>query len=96
MKYMIIEVGESEYPLLFSEDLFHVDFANLFKNRIVSAGFVTGGKDGKLECYGMSDGLQIWSRPMRDSEIINLELTPYDWHKLLFEPKKLRSAAGAS
>lgn len=96
MKYMIIEVGQDdlrrEYPLLFSEDLFHIDFAKLFSNKIISAGFVTAGKDGKLECWGRSDGLQIWSRPVQDAEIINLELNPYDWTKLI-APVKTRAAA---
>lgn len=98
MKYMIIEVGQGdlrrEYPLLFSENLFHMDFAKLFKNPVISAGFVTRGKSGKLECFGKSEGLAIWSRPKIDAEIINEELAPFKWQELFPAQEPKVAAAG--
>ena len=36
----------------------------------VAAGFVIS-VDGRLQCYGVSDGLKLASRPDRDSALVN-------------------------
>lgn len=77
MKYIVIKVGEYEVPIIFSELIFHMDIAKLISNTIISAGFVEQGTDGKLRCFGKSDGLSIWSRPVPDAQLINDDLVPW-------------------
>ena len=91
MKYMIVQAGEREIPLLFAEEIFHLDIAKLFDNKVISAGFVSRERGGMLECYGGSESLEINSRPV-DATLINVELEPFDWRKL-FEENKARARA---
>lgn len=73
MKYIIIQVGEQELPILFAECINHVDIASAFTNKVISAGFVDSGKKAVLRASGKSEGLKILSRP-QDTEIINNNL----------------------
>lgn len=77
MKYIILQAGEQELPILFSEHIQHIDMGSIFRNKVLSAGFVEADKStNKLRCYGFSEGLEIPSRP-QDSEIVNENLIPW-------------------
>jgi len=76
MKYIILEVGDTELPFIFPEVVQHKDMADTFNHKVVSAGFLQLDSRGKLECVGKSEGLSIFSRP-KDVEIIKLELEPF-------------------
>ena len=59
---------------LFSNIFKHKTIANCFYSygikKIISAGFVGVGIDGKLDCYGESTSLGIHSLYEEDSEIL--------------------------
>ena len=76
MKYIILQVGETELPFIFPELVQHKDIASIFKHPIISAGFFEHNERGALSCFGESVGLNIKSRP-KDIELIRLELEPY-------------------
>jgi hypothetical protein len=77
VKYVVIRVGNSEVPIMFSELIFHADIVRLINNPIISAGFVQINPDGELECMGMSSGLEIYSRGSVDAKLISQELEPF-------------------
>jgi len=78
MKYIIIDNGMFETPIIFDEATDHsemVSGAMGFKQNVVSAGFVqlTGFvKNGPatVNCYGRSTSLKIGSR-LEDTKLIN-------------------------
>ena len=66
MKYVVMDIGGAEVPMLFPENVQHSDFACWIKQSVpaskpVSAGFVRQGADG-LVAYGKSLSLNISSR----------------------------------
>ncbi len=73
MKYIIVDNGMHETPVIFGEEMDHTQMASDafgFKKNVVSAGFVCFSTDG-LYCYGQSVSLKIESRPEKDAAIIN-------------------------
>lgn len=66
-KYIIINRA---FPVIFHSGFEHVDEAN--DRRVTSAGFIRRLPNGKFECYGKSESLDIESNPERDSKIINM------------------------
>ena len=80
MKYIIVDNGMYETPVIFGEEMDHAQMASdlipmasdafEFKKKVVSAGFVCFSTDG-LYCYGQSVSLKLESRPKEDAAIIN-------------------------
>lgn len=70
MKYIVVDNGALEAPVIFFEGVQHVEMATNIPGKLVSAGFVQFTPTG-LECYGMSVSLGVAARPEEDSRIIN-------------------------
>lgn len=73
MKYIIIDNGGYDTPVIFDEATDHSMMASDsfgFKKNVVAAGFVRFSSDG-LYCYGRSISLKIESRPDEDARLIN-------------------------
>ena len=73
MKYIIIDNGMYETPVIFDEATDHSMMASDsfgFKKNVISAGFVNFSTDG-LYCHGRSVSLKLESRPEEDARIIN-------------------------
>jgi len=73
MKYIIVDNGMYETPVIFNEATDHSQMAADtfgFKKNVISAGFVSFSKDG-LYCHGRSVSLDLDSRPEEDARIIN-------------------------
>lgn len=83
MKYIVVQghhedAGDVEVPLIFPYVVVHKDMADVFyRNRdirmqkVVAAGFVYWDKQGQAVCHGMSESLNIKSRPEQDAKLIN-------------------------
>lgn len=69
MKYIIVDNGQWEAPVIFDEATQHYTMAQNVFGEVVAAGFVVFRPEG-LECYGESISLGIESRP-EDSKLIN-------------------------
>ena len=72
MKYIIIDQGYAEVAVLFDVSINHSDMH--VDAAIVSAGFVDI-VDGKAHCFGMSESLDMDSRPELDSKLVNYLIT---------------------
>lgn len=71
MKYIVVDTGLNDIPILFDTSINHSDMAGRFT--VVSAGFVFITNDkGTIKAYagGRSLSLGIVSRPEIDSKII--------------------------
>jgi len=77
MKYVVIDNGMYEQIFIFCDAIPHdsmvAKIGQSTKN-VVSAGFVTYGSDGNLSCYGHSTSLNLKSRLIEDTDLLNLEL----------------------
>ena len=70
MKYIVLEGGIGEAPVVFSRELTHRWVAERLRPMAaVSAGFVRM-VDGEPQCYGKSDSLRLPSRPEADSVLV--------------------------
>lgn len=70
MKYIILRAPDGEAPVLFPRTFLHSYVAEIFRPLdVVAAGFV-GMAGGTIECYGVSRGLGIRSRPGRDTTLV--------------------------
>jgi hypothetical protein len=74
MKYIVLDNGERELPIIFPDEMNHIDIATAITNlgdykscRLVAGGFITMGTS---LCFGASQTLQISSRP-EDQALIN-------------------------
>lgn len=78
LKYIIIDNGSGEKPIIFDVDLVHLYVAAPYIAEgyvVVAAGFMTHNKKtGHAECWGMSSSLIVHSRNERDSELIKDKL----------------------
>lgn len=78
LKYIIIDNGLGEKPIIFDVDLIHLHVAVPYISQgfvIVAAGFMTQNKKtGFAECWGMSSSLGIHSRDEKDSDLIKQKL----------------------
>lgn len=77
MKYVVIDNGRYDQIHIFCDAIPHNDMVNNIGcpiENVVSAGFVTYGLSGRLECYGESVGLDIKSRPDEDTKLLDREL----------------------
>jgi hypothetical protein len=75
MKYIVVRAPSGEQPILFPRAFLHSYAALLFRPmQVVAAGFVRTGADGP-ECYGLSAGLNIRSRPERDTALVRQALS---------------------
>ena len=74
MKYIIFSDPEGfEYPIIFPTLWAHSEVAGklaLPKQKVIAAGFIQTGADGRLECLGRSSSLSIGSRPERDAAVV--------------------------
>jgi hypothetical protein len=70
-KYIIIEKGGMELPLVFSELLLHAEMAG--KYRLSAAGYCELAKDGRWHVGGQSSSLKLNSRP-EDAAILAAHL----------------------
>jgi len=81
MKYIIIDNGMYDTPVIFDEATDHSCIANALAGvnapNVVSAGFVRFTPDG-LVCYGKSTSLGIGSAGDVDSKLINKMLGVHD------------------
>jgi hypothetical protein len=79
VKYIIVDQGGLDIPLVFSEILVHAEVARAYPGRVVSAGFVSfrASPDGDLtaDAWGESISLNVASRP-EDSGIITKLILP--------------------
>lgn len=73
-KYVIIDNGYVDVPVIFGPLLQHADVARALNGTVLSAGFVRIDQDGKVEAYGDSFSLKIGSRE-EDTAIIQKMLT---------------------
>ncbi len=71
MKYIIIDNGMTEIPIIFSSALQHVVVASCLGSQIISAGFIQHRPDGFV-CHGKSVSLDVNSRP-EDGEFMDRE-----------------------
>ena len=69
MKYIIVDNGQWDAPVIFDESTQHFTMAANTPGTVIAAGFVRFTTDG-LECYGQSISLGIKSRP-EDTKLIN-------------------------
>ncbi len=76
MKYIIVDNGQWDAPVIFDEGVQHFNMAQNVPGKVIAAGFIRWTPDG-LECYGDSVSLGIASRP-EDTEIINKMLGVQD------------------
>ena len=74
MKYIVLDDGERELPIIFPDDMNHIDIATAITNldeykscRLVAGGFI---QVGPSLCSGSSKTLAINSRP-EDQALIN-------------------------
>lgn len=72
LKYIIVENGGLEMPIIFNETFNHSFIAEPHR-KVVSAGFVILTRDGQVSAYGKSTTLGIDSRET-DSELIKREI----------------------
>ena len=70
MKYIIVDNGMYDTPIIFNEATNHSVMAAAVPGKVVSAGFVVFRPTG-LECYGRSVSLNINSAGEVDSKLIN-------------------------
>lgn len=71
MKYIVVEVGGTEEAVLFPQWWNHKEVAERLELRhIVSAGFISRDRSGRLNCAGESVGLWVNSRPVEDLDLI--------------------------
>lgn len=75
-KYVIFQTSEGEQAVVFpSETFFHDEMASHFStHEVVSAGFVSIGRNGKIKCSGRSTSLDIDSRGEDDEIVIERQL----------------------
>ena len=70
MKYIILRSPDGEAPVLFPRTFLHSYVAEIFRPlEVIAAGFVRMA-GGTIECYGVSQGLRIRSRPGRDTTLV--------------------------
>ena len=70
MKYVVVEAPGGEAAVLFPRACLHRWVAEQMRPMpVLSAGFVRL-VDGRPECYGHSAGLNLPSRPERDSALV--------------------------
>lgn len=77
-KYIIVEVEELPYPVVFSELIKHSDMSKITiravfngEGKVIGAGFVYVDERGRYVCYGESTSLDVKSRGVEDSDILN-------------------------
>lgn len=70
MKYIIVDNGQWDAPVIFDEFTQHFTVAANTPGEVISAGYVQFMPTG-LECYGESISLGIKARPEIDSKMIN-------------------------
>ena len=69
-KYIIVELGGMEVPLVFSRFLQHEDVASAIPNKICSAGFCELSSMGTWITSGVSVSLNLDARE-QDAKILN-------------------------
>ncbi len=70
MKYIVVDNGLWDAPVIFDEGIQHFEMASNIHGEVISAGFVRFTPNG-LECYGESISLGLQSAPEIDSKMIN-------------------------
>lgn len=75
MKYVVLDNGLNDIPLIFPGLESHANIAMHFNWPIVSAGFVKVN-DNKVICYGKSVSLNANCRPDEDARLITKFLMP--------------------
>lgn len=70
MKYIIVDNGMYDAPVIFDIGVDHFDMARNIVGQVISAGFINI-LDGRIHCYGESHSLCVKSRPEEDSNLIN-------------------------
>lgn len=69
MKYIVIDDGMIECPIIFPNHINHASVAMCMVGTVLSAGFIRFTVSG-LECFGKSVSLKVKSRP-EDTELVN-------------------------
>lgn len=70
MKYIIIDTGTVEIPLIFPEVVEHEQIGRKFEGKVISAGY-TKFKNGRWTAGGESISLKVKARPEEDEFILN-------------------------
>jgi hypothetical protein len=77
VKYIVVKPSNYEIIIVFSSLMMHSHMANGYRN-VISAGFVSikvAEKDGITSpigfCYGESDSLNLKSREVEDTKLLN-------------------------
>lgn len=78
LKYVIMDDGLLEHPVIFDKIINHNDMANCLPGKAVRAGFcyisnIITDEDGNPQyvCYGESTSLKLKSDQKKDAELIN-------------------------
>ncbi len=69
-KYLVIDNIGGDIPYIFPNHINHANFAMGMHGDVVSAGFVTIGDSGHINCFGESISLKKKSRPAEDIYLI--------------------------
>jgi hypothetical protein len=69
-KYIIVDDGFLEHPILFSHCVYHNVMAKKVGDKVISAGFFDLDKNGKFICFGKSISLNVEARDI-DSNILD-------------------------
>ena len=69
LKYVIIDHGYAEIPIIFPEFLTHAEVATWYREKVVAGGFCYFDSE-EYSCYGESISLKVQSRGKKDSEIL--------------------------
>jgi len=77
-KYIVLQTPEGERAFLCpSEDFYHDDLARCYEDyEVIAAGFMSVDNNGKIKCFGKSEGLNIRSRGIDDAALIRQQMKP--------------------
>jgi hypothetical protein len=75
MKYIVVQLGNFEFPIIFPDMLTHSDVAG--RQKVRSAGFCFPGQTGHWHVAGKSDSLNLMPRRY-DDELLTAFMTGGD------------------
>ena len=70
MKYVVVDNGLYDLPVIFPETVLHNEMAFKIGGMPLRAGFVKV-RDGEVICYGESISLDLKSDPVEDAKLIS-------------------------
>jgi hypothetical protein len=81
-KYVVLQTPDGERAFIIpGGDFFHDDVTRIYNSyEVLSAGFISIDKEGRVKCIGRSEGLNIASRGEDDEVLIKHQLKPESSH----------------